>query len=186
MKGKYVIFDSGTGGQLQPTVGLMAAKNMKVAGIDPAKIETIIVTHFHPDHIFGLMAKETNAQTYPNATIYLPKPDLAWWTGSSVPQPAQGISNRVKATFPSWKNVQQIDGDKEVVGGVRAVATPGHTLGHTSYLDSDPVMAETNRRKIMDRAIADKLIVTGYHYSMPGAGTIKRDGNGYVFVPVKT
>jgi glyoxylase-like metal-dependent hydrolase (beta-lactamase superfamily II) len=186
VKGKYVIFDSGTGGQLQPTVGLMAAKNMKAAGIDPAKIETIIVTHFHPDHIFGLMAKETNAQTYPNATIYLPKPDLAWWTGSSVPQPAQGISNRVKATFPSWKNVQQIDGDKEVVGGVRAVATPGHTLGHTSYLDSDPVMAETNRRKIMDRAIADKLIVTGYHYSMPGAGTIKRDGNGYVFVPVKT
>ena len=47
-------------------------------------------------------------------------------------------------------------------------------------------MAETNRRKIMDRAIADKLVVTGYHYSMPGAGTIKRDGNRYVFVPVKT
>ncbi|MGA7186816.1 MAG: MBL fold metallo-hydrolase, partial [Pseudolabrys sp.] len=82
-----MIFDSGTGGQLQPTVGLMAAKNMKAAGIDPAKIETIIVTHFHPDHIFGLMAKETNAQTYPNVTIYLPKPDLAWWTGSSVTQP---------------------------------------------------------------------------------------------------
>jgi glyoxylase-like metal-dependent hydrolase (beta-lactamase superfamily II) len=30
--------------------------------------------------------------------------------------------------------VQQIDGDKEVVGGVRAIATPGHTPGHTSYL----------------------------------------------------
>ena len=37
----------------------------------------------------------------------------------------------------------------------------------------------------MDRAIADKLIVAGFHYSMPGAGTFKRDGNGYVFVPVK-
>ena len=113
---KYVMFDSGTGGQVQSTAGLMAAKNMKAAGIDPAKIETIIVTHFHPDHILGLMAKDTNAQTYPNATIYLPKAELAWWTGSSVPQPAQGISNRVKATFPGWKNVQQIDGDKEVVG----------------------------------------------------------------------
>jgi glyoxylase-like metal-dependent hydrolase (beta-lactamase superfamily II) len=216
MKGKYVMFDSGTGGQVQSTAGLMAAKNMKAAGIDPAKIETIIVTHFHPDHIFGLMAKDTNAQTYPNATIYLPKPELAWWTGSSVPQPAQGISNRVKATFPGWKNVQQIDGDKEVVGGVRSIATPGHTPGHTSYLvgsgkqqllvlgditnipllfvknpgwhavfDADGPLAETNRRKIMDRAIADKLIVAGYHYSMPGAGTFKRDGNGYVFVPVR-
>ena len=51
--------------------------------------------------------------------------------------------------------------------------------------DTDAAMAETNRHKIMDRAIADKLMVTGYHYSMPGAGTFKRDGNGYVFVPVK-
>ena len=86
--------------------------------------------------------------------------------------------------------MQQIDGDKEVVGGVRAIATPGHTPGHTSYLvgsgkqqllvlgdvtnipllfvknpgwhavfDTDAVMAETNRRKMMDRAIADKLTV---------------------------
>src|SRR5262245_8153784 len=216
MKGKYVMFDSGTGGQVQPTAGLMAAKNMKAASIDPSKIETIVVTHFHPDHIFGLMAKDTNAQTYPNATIYVPKAELAWWSGSSVPQPAQGLSNRIKATLPNWKNVQQTEGDKEIVPGVRAVATPGHTPGHTSYLvgsgkqpwgvlgdvtnipllfvknpgwhavfDTDPVMAETNRRKIMDRAIADKLTVTGYHYSMPGAGTFKKDGNGYVFIPVK-
>ena len=69
MKGQYVMFDSGTGGQVQPTAGLMASRNMKAAGIDPAKIKTIIVTHFHPDHIFGLMAKETNAQNFPNATI---------------------------------------------------------------------------------------------------------------------
>jgi hypothetical protein len=46
-------------------------------------------------------------------------------------------------------------------------------------------LAETDRRKIMDRVIADKLIVAGFRYSMPGAGTFKRDGNGYVFVPVK-
>ena len=59
MKGKYVMFDSGTGGQVKPTAGLLAAKNMKAAGIDPTKIETIIVTHFHSDHIFGLMAKDT-------------------------------------------------------------------------------------------------------------------------------
>ena len=204
MNGKYVMFDSGTGGQVQPTAGLMSAKNMKAAGIDPAKIDTIIVTHFHPDHIWGLMAKETNAQTYPNAAIYVPKAELAWWTGN-VPQPAQGISNRVKATLSGWKNVQQIEGDKEVVPGVRAVATPGHTPGHTSYLvgsgkrqllvlgditnipllfvrnpgwqavfDTDGALAETNRRKIIDRAIEDKLTVTGYHYSMPGAGTFKR------------
>ena len=215
MKGQYVMFDSGTGGQVQPSAGLMASRNMKAAGIDPAKIKTIIVTHFHPDHIFGLMAKETNAQNFPNATIYVPKAELAWWTGN-VPQPAQGISNRVKATLQGWKNVQQVDGDKDVIPGVHAISTPGHTPGHTSYLvgsgkkpllvlgdvtnipllfvrnpgwqavfDTDGALAETNRRKIIDRAMVENLTVTGYHYSMPGAGTFKKDGSGYAFVPVK-
>lgn len=51
--------------------------------------------------------------------------------------------------------------------------------------DSDGATAEAARRKIFDRAIADKATVTGYHYGMPGAGTIKKDGKGYAFVPVK-
>src|SRR6478672_9989660 len=55
--GKTVLCDSGTGGQVQPTAGKMPA-NMKAAGIDPAKIDTVLISHFHPDHIFGLMAKE--------------------------------------------------------------------------------------------------------------------------------
>ena len=56
--------------------------------------------------------------------------------------------------------------------------------GWHAVFDADGALAETNRRKVMDRAIADKLTVTGYHYSMPGAGTIKKDGNGYAFIPV--
>src|SRR5437764_14599091 len=58
--GKTVLCDSGTGGQVQPTAGKMMA-NMKAAGIDTAKIDTILISHFHPDHIFGLMEKGTNA-----------------------------------------------------------------------------------------------------------------------------
>ena len=56
------MFDAGTGGQVALAAGLIGKKDMmKAAGIDPAKISTIIVTHFHADHIFGLMAKDTNA-----------------------------------------------------------------------------------------------------------------------------
>ena len=57
--------------------------------------------------------------------------------------------------------------------------------GWHAVFDTYAVMAETNRRKMMDRAIADKLTLAGYHYIMPGAGTFKKDGNGYVFIPVK-
>ena len=50
--------------------------------------------------------------------------------------------------------------------------------------DQDPALAERVRRAFFDRAVADKAIVTGYHWGMPGAGTIQKDGNGYVLVPV--
>jgi glyoxylase-like metal-dependent hydrolase (beta-lactamase superfamily II) len=216
--GRTVMFDSGTGvpGQVQPTAGLLASKNMQAAGIDPATIETILVTHFHPDHIFGLMEKEGTNQRFPKATIHVPAPELAWWTGPSVPQAGQGLANRIKATLPTWSNVKPYEGDKEVTPGIKALATPGHTPGHTSYhlasgnqqlivlgdvtnipalfvknpgwhgvFDTDGSLAETNRRKLFDRVIADKITVTGYHFGLPGAGTIEKDGAGYAFVPAK-
>lgn len=132
-----------------------------------------------------------------------------------MPQAGQGLANRIKATLGTWKNVAVFEGDKEVVAGIRSIATPGHTMGHTSYhvgsgsqqliiqgdvtnipalfvknpgwhgsFDTDGALAETNRRKLMDRAIADKVTVTGYHYGMPGAGTFAKDGNGYVFTAI--
>jgi hypothetical protein len=51
--------------------------------------------------------------------------------------------------------------------------------------DGDPNLAETNRRKLFDRVVADKIVATGYHWGMPGAGTVEKDGNGYALVPVK-
>ena len=135
MGGKLVMFDSGTGAQVAPTAGLLAG-NMAKAGIDPAKIATVLITHLHPDHIFGLMAKDTNAATFPNAEIVVSAADFKFWTDPSmkgVPEGLKGVAQRIQATFPTWKNVRQIDGEVEVAPGVRSVSTPGHTPGHTSY-----------------------------------------------------
>jgi glyoxylase-like metal-dependent hydrolase (beta-lactamase superfamily II) len=213
-KGKVVLFDSGTGAQLAATAGNIARKDLwkKVLKIDPAKVDAIVITHFHPDHISGLMAKDTNAPIFPNARIFVPAAEYKFWTNPSVTAAA---AKRIQAVFPTWKNIEQFEGDKEVVPGVRAIATPGHTAGHTCYhlasgqrqlivlgdvsnipalfvknpgwhgvFDSDGPLAETNRRKIYDRVIADKAVITGYHFGMPGAGTIKKDGKGYVFAPI--
>jgi glyoxylase-like metal-dependent hydrolase (beta-lactamase superfamily II) len=217
-KGKLVMFDSSTGGQLAETAGLMMKKNMYAAGIEPSKISTIIVTHFHPDHISGMVSKETNSRVFPDADTVVPEAELAFWNDpTKVPEAAKALGGRVQASIGKWKkNFRTVKDGEEVIPGVRAVATHGHTPGHTSYIvssgkkqflvsgdvtglaavnlanpgwhvvfDADAKMAEETRRKLMDRAIADKMIVSGYHWGLPGAGTIKKDGNGYALVPVK-
>jgi glyoxylase-like metal-dependent hydrolase (beta-lactamase superfamily II) len=217
--GKTIMFDSGTGGQLSPKAGLLAKENLKAAGIDAAKISTIVVTHFHSDHIFGLMAKDTNAQVFPDAEIVVPAGEYKYWTApdlaEKLPEARRGLVKRIQATMPTWKNLKQVADGADAAPGIKALNTNGHTPGHTGYelasgnaklivtgdltnipalfvknpgwhavFDSDAALAEKNRRALFDRAVAEGAIVTGYHWGMPGAGTIKKDGNGYALVPV--
>jgi glyoxylase-like metal-dependent hydrolase (beta-lactamase superfamily II) len=212
--GGLVLFDSGTGAQLAPTAGNITKNNLwQAAGIDPAQVTNIVISHFHADHISGLMAKDTNAPIFPKAQIHVPAAEYKFWTN---PATTAGAAKRIQAVFPGWSNIRQFEGDVEVVPGVRAIAATGHTPGHTCYhigsgsqqlivlgdltnipalfvrnpgwhamFDSDGPLAEANRRKMFDRVIADKVTITGYHYGFPGAGTIAKDGNSYVFTPVK-
>jgi len=59
---------------------------------------------------------------------------------------------------------------------------PGWHLG----VDQDAPMAEATRRRMFDQAVADKMMLTGYHWGMPGAGTLAKDGGGYVLSAVTT
>ncbi len=216
---KLVMCDAGTGGQVQPSAGKMMA-NMKAAGIDPAKIDTILISHFHPDHIFGLMAKETNTPVFPNAEIVVPAAEYKWWTDPALidklPEARKPLGKRIQAVFPTWKNIKQVDGEAEVAPGIRFVSAPGHTPGHVAFhlssgndqlmisndaayvpalvapnpgwhgvYDQDGPLAEKSRRALLDRVIAERMMICGYHFPFPGTGSLTKDGNGYTFVPVK-
>jgi len=143
VNGKTIMCDAGGGGQVQAFdqrslfVSGKLKTNMKLAGIDPAKIDMILVSHFHPDHIFGLMEKGTNKPIYPNAEIILSAPEYRWWTDPSVigrlPPARRPLAQRIQAVFPTWKNIRQVEDAAEAVPGLRFVATPGHTAGHVSF-----------------------------------------------------
>lgn len=215
---RYVMVDSGSGGgQWQPTAGRLAIA-MKAAGIEAAKISTILVSHFHPDHIFGLMEKGTNAPVFPNAEIVVSATEYNWWTEAGrvekLPEARKALGQRIQTVFPTWKNFRLVDGEKEVAPGVTLVNAPGHTPGHSAFLvgsgnaqlmvsndtayvpallaphpewqgayDQDGATAIASRRKILDRVIADKMMVCGAHFPFPGAGSIAKDGNAYAFTP---
>jgi len=211
-----VLLDSGTGAQTGgPKAGLLA-QSMAAAGIDPKAVKTIVMSHFHGDHIFGLKAKDSTEQVFPNAEIVVPAAELKWWTQpvDSIPAPRRGNAQAVQSTLAVWKNVRPVDGEADVAPGIRAIPAFGHTQGHTAHLissggkqlfatadatniyslfakhpdwaaafDHVPDLAVETRRKLFDRAIAEKAMVAGYHWGLPNVGTIAKDGNGYAFTP---
>jgi glyoxylase-like metal-dependent hydrolase (beta-lactamase superfamily II) len=143
INGKLTLCDAGGGGQVQafnPQSVFVSGKmitNMRAAGIDPARIETILISHFHPDHIFGLLTGKTNAPVFPNAEIIVPAAEYKWWTDPSLigrlPEARRPLAQRIQAVIPKWKNVLPVEGEDEVVPGIRFVAVPGHTPGHTAF-----------------------------------------------------
>ena len=135
--GQTILLDAGTGGQLAPTAGLGAKGGLAAAGITPDKVDKVIISHMHPDHIFGLMEKDTNAQVFPNAEIMVGETEFDFWTDPSIieslPERRKGLAQRIQATFPKWDNVTRFSGETELAPGLRAENSPGHSPGHVSF-----------------------------------------------------
>jgi len=133
---RTILIDAGTGAQLAPTAGL-GSKGMTNAGISKDDINTVLISHFHPDHIFGLMEKDTNAQVFPDVEIMVNENEFAFWTSEeglkSLPENRRSLAKRIQATLSRWKNVTQYTADKELAPGIRSVDTYGHTPGHTAF-----------------------------------------------------
>jgi glyoxylase-like metal-dependent hydrolase (beta-lactamase superfamily II) len=216
---KHIMVDAGSGvGQWQANATHLPA-NMKAAGIDRNQIDTILVSHFHPDHVWGLMEKGTNAAVFPNAELIVNGAEYNWWTEPGrVEKLAEGrraAGKRISDVFPTWKNWKLVADNAEVAPGVRLLAAPGHTPGHSAFLvtsgkeqllvsndmmyvpallaphpewqgayDQDGATAITTRRKLVDRVIADKMMICGAHFPFPGLGTFVKDGDAYAFTPV--
>ncbi len=114
--------------------------SLAAAGIDASAIDTVIISHYHGDHINGLL-KADGSLAFPNAEILVPAVEHKFWmdegemSRATKPRVVFGFKNSHRVfTNEVLKRVRTYEWDKEVIPGVTAIATPGHTPGHTSHV----------------------------------------------------
>ena len=140
---KLVLIDTGIGETFyQQNKGLAGQLlvNLAAAGIDAKAIDTVIISHYHPDHVNGLLRAD-NSLSFPNAEILVPAEEHKFWMDDGEMSRApkgrmEGLFKNNRRVFSGevLKRLGTYPWDKEVVPGITSVGTPGHSWGHTSHV----------------------------------------------------
>jgi glyoxylase-like metal-dependent hydrolase (beta-lactamase superfamily II) len=139
---KLVVIDTGTGeANFERSKGAAGQfhGNLKAAGIDRNQVDTVIISHFHGDHINGLLTPDNKA-AFPNAEILVPAVEWKYFMDDA--EMGKQTSDRMKGVFANLRRVfdalsrkvTPYEPDKELAPGITSVATYGHTPGHMSYV----------------------------------------------------
>jgi glyoxylase-like metal-dependent hydrolase (beta-lactamase superfamily II) len=133
---QVVLVDSGCGGVMGPSLGRLA-ENLAAMGVAPDAVDTVLVTHLHPDHVGGLVDAEGKA-LLPNAELIVHEAEPAFWQDDAVLTQAseadRGFIQLARATLEAYRGRVRLVASGEVLPGVTVVPEPGHTPGHTGWL----------------------------------------------------
>jgi glyoxylase-like metal-dependent hydrolase (beta-lactamase superfamily II) len=136
--GRVALIDTGCGTHMGETGGWQQ-RNLRAAGIDPASIDTVLLTHMHPDHSAGLTDRTTGERLFPNAELAMHEQEAPHWLDDAAMARA---SERERVTNFQWAREQmkpyadrmRLFAGGQVFPGITALPAPGHTPGHTMYL----------------------------------------------------
>lgn len=144
---ELILVDAGTAGNYGPSLGHLT-ESLEHAGYKPEQVTAVLITHIHIDHTGGLINGEQLA--FPNATIYISKPEVDFWFGAenrkNAPESLKNYFIQAEASVGPYLKagkVKTFTYGKELFDGLTPVATPGHTPGHTCY------MLESKHQKMM-------------------------------------
>jgi glyoxylase-like metal-dependent hydrolase (beta-lactamase superfamily II) len=197
---ELILFDTGLSAE-----GTGAA--LAAAGIDPAQVDVVVLTHMHGDHIGGLMAADGVTPFYPNARYATGQAEFDHWA-------AQGNEGFEKNVRPLADKMTFLADGAAPVSGITAILAAGHTPGHMAYhiesdgqrlmltadtanhyvwslqypdwevrFDADKAMAAATRRTLFGQIAADRIPFIGYHMPFPALGFAEAQDAGFRFVP---
>lgn len=204
-----ILIDTGFGPQPDdPTRGLTSGV-LAALDIAPEMITHVIITHAHPDHIGGTVNALDQA-AYPNAHYIISQPEWDHWTTSPVKDTERGanISRRLLLLEDRYERVEP---NQQLLPGITALHTPGHTPGHMALLiadqlihvgdailkrmhcrrpdwsplfDDDRSQSAQTRRKLMKRISDDELLMFAYHFPPPALGRLEDVDPEWLWHPV--
>ncbi|MBN2177162.1 MAG: MBL fold metallo-hydrolase [Demequinaceae bacterium] len=203
-----LLVDTGTNRVLVDPGGLGWTDGVKDAvqeeGIDPTSIDTIVVTHGHADHYWGCVGAD-RSPAFPNAKIFLTRREWEHWMDPDNPEPDHAANFR-EILKPLEDQVVLLEGEGEIVPGVEAIDSHGHSSGHLAVLIDGRVLhtgdavlnivyiehpewvasfellpedVVASRRALLGRAADEGLVLAQCHFPMPGLGRIERLGDAF-------
>jgi glyoxylase-like metal-dependent hydrolase (beta-lactamase superfamily II) len=201
---RILLFDTGAGDASFARGGALQT-SLRAAGVTPAQVTDIFISHAHPDHVGGLLGPR-GGLNFPNAAVHLSAPEWAAMRDNK--------DQSVLAAAIAPKVVTFIPGAAVLPGLVMAVPVNGHTPGHSAYevasgrdrllyigdsahhsvisaqkpdwtveFDGDAPTAQASRRALLRRAADENLRLYAVHFPYPGLGRVKAQGDGFVWVP---
>lgn len=196
-KDAVVIVDTGIG-RFAPGEGAgRLRESLREEGVEPGDVDCVVLTHAHPDHLGGLI--DGGEPVFTRARHVILALEWEFWAeaGDRVPDPIAVGFKEALVPLHDLGRLDLVDGDAEVVRGVRLTHAPGHSPGHvvvelgdpvgavfladavlheagfqhpewTCAIDVDPPLAVRTRRTLLERAADERLLVAGYHLGRHG------------------
>jgi glyoxylase-like metal-dependent hydrolase (beta-lactamase superfamily II) len=199
---KVLLFDAGAGGLFGPTVGKLPT-TLATAGVDPASVTDIFISHAHGDHVGGLV-KADGALAFPNAAIHISANE---WAALKADAQMAALVTTITPKIAEFQPGAQI-----VPGVVTAVDIKGHTPGHSGYtitsgdqtllyigdtmhhsvisvqqpdwtiaFDGDAPTAQTSRKDLIASTAGSGQRIYAVHFPFPGLGRFEQKDAGYVW-----
>jgi glyoxylase-like metal-dependent hydrolase (beta-lactamase superfamily II) len=166
---KLVLIDTGTGGKLDDQAAFHGAghlmANLRAAGYQPEQIDEVYITHLGPDHVGGLT--QGTERAFPNAILRASKAEVSIFLdpGSGPAWTKKWVSfwSGLFSPYMQAGKFQSFDGDVVLTPGIRALATHGHSTGHTSYV------VESNGQALI--VMGDLVIMSALQFANPALGS---------------